>query len=114
MVEREERMAGEEELRRRLEGILAKAVDDWAAQLVAERGQREAADNALQSSCIQLREAIDEAQKWRIQQYNELSHELSKITELLAQEAKTRQSKDESLSGEVTELLAQEAKTRQS
>merc|ERR1719281_1245165 len=71
---------------------------------MAERGLREAGDSKLQSTCLQLQEAVDEAQKWRIQQYNELVHELSKISESLAQEAKTRQSKDDALSAEVNRL----------
>merc|ERR1719421_1476576 len=84
--EREERLAATSEEHRKLEEMVAKVESSLETALMEERGQREAADAPLDSKCLKLQQACDEAQKWRIEQYNELVLELSKVTEMLAEE----------------------------
>merc|ERR1719443_1180549 len=102
--EREERIAAMSEEQRKLEGMVAKVESNLETALMEERGQREAADATLDSKCLKLQQACDEAQKWRIEQYNELVLELSKVTEMLTEEMKTRQLQDQTLAGEVSRL----------
>merc|ERR1719313_3098190 len=102
--EREERIAAMSEEQRKLEEMVAKVESSLETALMEEQGQREAADATLDSKCLKLQQACDEAQKWRIEQYNELVLELSKVTEMLAEETKTRQLQDQTLAGEVSRL----------
>merc|ERR1719160_2152924 len=102
--EREERIAAMSEEQRKLEEMVAKVESSLETALMEERGQREAADATLDSKCLKLQQACDEAQKWRIEQYNELVLELSKVTEMLTEEMKTRQLQDQTLAGEVSRL----------
>merc|ERR1719379_620809 len=102
--EREERLAATAEEHRKLEEMVAKIESSLETALMEERQQREAADAALDSKCLQLQLACDEAQKWRIEQYNELVLELSKVTEMLTEETKSRQLQDQTLAGEVSRL----------
>merc|ERR1719443_2766169 len=102
--EREERIAAMSEEQRKLEGMVAKVESNLETALMEERGQREAADATLDSKCLKLQQACDEAQKWRIEQYNELVLELSKVTEMLTEETKSRQLQDQPLAGEVSRL----------
>merc|ERR1719405_31340 len=103
-AEREERLAVTAEEHRKLEEMVAKVESRLATALMEERGQREAADAVLDNKCLQLQQACDEAQKWRIEQYNELVLELSKVTEMLTEETKSRQLQDQTLAGEVSRL----------
>merc|ERR1719379_794726 len=102
--EREERLAATSEEQRKLEEMVAKVESSLETALMEERGQRESADATLDSKCLKLQQACDEAQKWRIEQYNELVLELSKVTEMLTEETKTRQLQDQTLAGEVSRL----------
>merc|ERR1719405_7967 len=92
------------EEQRKLEEMVAKVESSLETALMEERGQREAADATLDSKCLKLQQACDEAQKWRIEQYNELVLELSKVTEMLTEETKSRQLQDQTLAGEVSRL----------
>merc|ERR1719160_1933304 len=103
-AEREERLAATAEEHRKLEEMVARIESSLETALMEERQQREAADAALDSKCLQLQLACDEAQKWRIEQYNELVLELSKVTEMLTEETKSRQLQDQTLAGEVSRL----------
>merc|ERR1719316_1978490 len=105
-AEREERLAVTAEEHRKLEEMVAKVESSLGTALMEERGQREAADAVLDNKCLQLQQACDEAQKWRMKQYNELVLELSKVTEMLTEETKSRQLQDQSLDGQGKGALA--------
>ena len=101
-AEREECLAATGEEHRKLEEMVARLGSRLEAALMEERGQRETADAALDGKCLQLQLACDEAQKWRIEQYNELVLELSKVTDMLTEDGKSRQMQDQTFASEVS------------
>lgn len=88
----------------RLEDIIARAEKGLQAQAYEERGLREKSFSALEQKALELREGIDEVRKWRVEQYNELVFELSKLEQMLTEEAKARQQQDQVLAGQVSRL----------
>jgi len=102
--ERQDRIAAQQAERRNFEEQLANAVDTLAKAALEERCLREGGDAALEHKLLELRVAVDDARKWRIEQYNELVLEVSKVTEMLTEEAKIRAQQDQVIVGELTRL----------
>jgi len=113
--EREERAVAIAAERRHAEEELEKRVAVLRAQELEERRIREQAVAALEKRCLEIREVADDAKKWRIEQYNELVLELSKLAEMLTEESQARQQQDQVLGSELSrfrEEIIEEASTR--
>jgi len=102
--ERQDRIAALQDERRRFEEVLGKVEASLQKQVLEERGLRELGDGSLDGKILNLSQAVDDARKWRIEQYNELVLELSKVTEMLTEEAKARSQQDQVIAGEVSRL----------
>jgi hypothetical protein len=90
--------------RRRTDETICRCEKALTDKIREEAGIRENSVNCLEAKDVELREAIDGVRKWRVEQYNELVFELSKVTEMLSEEAKSRQQQDQVLANEVSRL----------
>jgi len=102
--ERQDRIASQQVERRNFEQAISNVEELLMKQTLEERGLREQGDKFLDGKVLELREAVDDARRWRIEQYNEIVLELSKVAEMLAEESKTRQQQDQVIAGEVGRL----------
>lgn len=112
---REEMLQSMAAERRKVEEVVAKADEAFQCLALDEQNQRQQAVADLEKRCLQLRETMDEALKWRIEQYNELVLEMSKLSEALTDESKTRQREQGSLEASLARLrteLEEEANGR--
>jgi len=112
---REETLANLAAERRKVEEVVGKADEAFQCLAADERSQRVQAIADLDKRCTQLRDTMDEALKWRIEQYNELVLELSKVSETLTDESRSRQRENTVLENNWTRLrseMGEEAEIR--
>lgn len=112
---REETLANLAAERRKVQEVVGKADEAFQCLAADERSQRVQAIADLDNRCTQLRDTMDEALKWRIEQYNELVLELSKVSEMLTDESRSRQRENNVVENNWTRLrseMGEEAEIR--
>eukprot|EP00929_Paragymnodinium_shiwhaense_P073377 TRINITY_DN37374_c0_g1_i1.p1 TRINITY_DN37374_c0_g1~~TRINITY_DN37374_c0_g1_i1.p1 ORF type:complete len:2106 (-),score=704.72 TRINITY_DN37374_c0_g1_i1:95-6412(-) len=96
--------AAQKALHRQLEELVSQHCADVNTRLEEHQVKHHAAVGALDAKSVELRDAVDEVRQWRSEQYNELVHELGKVAEMLAEEAKARQQQDSWIASEVSRV----------
>jgi len=96
--------ARHQEERRHVEGLLQNHHKAIHEKIDEEKSIRDSALSAHVSKAHEQKEAIEEVRRWRVEQYNELCAQVSKVAEMLNEEAKSRQQQDQVLAGEVGRL----------